>query len=633
MVFLLVGAQAIEGLHRTANHMENHISMIQEKEMSKAKVVETHEQSRSLRQAAKITKDDDKEADVADDDDDDDGDDEEDDAKEDAAEETEEKKEEQELEQAEEASLQAAKMKKADAQMHLTAYKDDRTFDTKIAAQVKLITNETQSETLSEFLGEMRTELREYSKPTYTAFLEEKVVVAEKKVADLEKELGKEPAPKPEEKVAAKEKVEKKEVVEKKPVEKTPPKKAPQDAEEESVQVVARKAGETFAISFFANVAFLAAVFAMASTENLKVRKNTWMLIDQVVLIFIAVMYFQAFDSFMDFSDLATHHHVIASILHAVIMLSMVLVLAYIFRGSNILLPILCGAGAHIVSFTSIHAAAGMQNRWWIKMSYSSLMCSFGIAVLAIGLIVIGYIMHTAKRRAGVLDDDDFMDKTDDVENDFGAMAFSVVFTMFVRFLITGHHPVDDETEFDHSAEQRLNMFLYACVCVIVAGFAVSYCTKQADEAARSGKYAKKRIMTFLSSVAAMNVAWAFLYWGEWTFFEEMFPGEAIKGRVMFAIVASVFAGLFILAISRFSRNQANEKTASASKIESVAVTAVGLVCAWSWELCFDAAVEDMVEGVGHPVAWKIASCLVMFSIIIPVYAFYIRAACERNSA
>merc|ERR1719223_2609527 len=101
-------------------------------------------------------------------------------------------------------------------------------------------------------------------------------------------------------------------------------------------------------------------------------------------------------------------------------------------------------------------------------------------------------------------------------------MAFSVVFTMFVRFILTGHHPVDDDTEFDHGPTVRLYMLLYGLCCLIVAAPVVKYCA-EASEAA-GDNYARKRVFSFIKTVACMNVAWAFLYWGEWTFFEALYP-------------------------------------------------------------------------------------------------------------
>jgi len=260
-------------------------------------------------------------------------------------------------------------------------------------------------------------------------------------------------------------------------------------------------------------------------------------------------------------------------------------------------------------------------------MSYSGAMMVFGLVVLGLGLAIIGYLVYSAKKRANVSELDDFMDKTDDLENDFGAMAFSVVFTMFMRYLLTGHHPVDDDTDFDHSAAQRSRMFIYACVCLVVAGFVVSYCSKKAEQ--YQNNYAVKRVMNFFTTVAAMNVAWAFLYWGEWEFFEALYPGEAIKGRVMFAIVTTCLGCLAMVGLTKVPRSASKGEMANVMK---VALTAISLLIAWSWELCFDAAMEQMVVGAAHPAGLKIASTLALFTIVVPVYRYYIKPACIANS-
>lgn len=550
---------------------------------------------------------------------------------------------------ADDAALKTARQTKQYAKSDLKNFKDDEAFDTKISAEVRLMTNETESPTLSSFLGALRTEMRNYNKPTYPKYLEDKLAAADQKVADLEKELGVENK-KDEEDAAADKKAEDTRRRRRKEEKKEKEDKKDDDAEDDknvkavadlakdaegtesnadAVKEVERNAGQTWAISFFANIALLAAVFAMASAANTKVRKFTWMMIDQVIAVFLAVMYFQAFDSLLDFNALPLHYHLLSTVLHAVAMLGMVLFLAYKLKGDGTGIAIVCGAGAHIVSFSSIHAGASVQNGVWVNYSMSWMMMIFGLGVLGLGLLIVGYLVWTAKKRADVLDNDAFMDKTDDLENDFGAMAFSVVFTMMIRFLITGHHPVDDDSGFTHTQAHRNGMFVYACVALIVAGFATTFCTKKAAEAEEAKNYAKKRIFVFLGSVSAMNVAWAFLYWGEWEFFEALFPGQAIKGRVMFAITTTIVGGLAIIGLTKLTRLPG--KTGKSA--ERVAVTAVSLLVAWSWELCFDAAVEDMTEGVSHPAGWKIATTLTLFAIIIPVYAFYVKPACARNGA
>lgn len=513
-----------------------------------------------------------------------------------------------------EAALDAAIRKQDKLEHNVAHFKDDEAFDTKIAEETKLMTNETQSPALASFLGSLRTEMREYAMPAYPKYLQGELEEANKKVIILEKKLhNKDAAKKAEAKKVAKEKsdeAETKETI-------TKEGKGVESAAEADAKQVAQAAGEVWAISFFANIALLTAVFAMASAADTLVKNYTWFLIDQVVAIFLAVMYFQAFDSLLDFHSMGVHDAVFASIIHAVAMLAIVLGAAIALRKQQVALAILCGAGAHIVSFSSIHAAASAQNHF-LGMSYTYTMCIFGICTLGLAIGTIGFLVYTSKKRMDLTEDDGFMDKTDDLENDFGAMAFSVVFTMFMRFMLTGHHPVDDETEFDHTREQRTAMFFYAIACVIVAGFVVSFCSKKAADP--SSTYAIKRVMNFITTVATMNVAWAWLYWGEWEFFEALYPGEAIKGRVMFAITMSLIGGLGLIGLSKMSASKGAKQSE-----KKVALTALSLVIAWSWELCFDAAVEDMCEGVAHPVGWKVAATLFLAAIIIPVYAIYMK--------
>jgi len=529
-----------------------------------------------------------------------------------------------EKKKAAEAKVLATAVEKQDAaQSTLQDFKDDGAFDKKVAIEVGVIANETQSPGLSSFLGALRTEMRAYSKPSYSVYLENKVAFAEGRVAKLEAELKNHKKVEPDgsnvDEAGGK----------KKKTSVKPGKEDTKEAKAEAVSAatISQKASETWAISFFANVALMSVVFAMASASNTGVKQGTWFLIDQVVAIFLAVLYFQAFSSLMDFADFAPHNHVLVSIIHAVAMLVMVLVVARFVRNQGIVLAVLCGVGAHICCFSSIHAAASVQNMW-LGWSYTWVMCIFGLSVLGLGLAIIGYLVYSAKKQANLIDQDDFMDKTDDLENDFGAMAFSVVFTMFVRFVLTGHHPVDDDTEFDHSAQDRSRMFIYACLCLVVAGFVVSLCSKKAEE--YKDNYAVKRIMTFFTTVAAMNVAWALLYWGEWEFFEALYPGkgEEIKGRAMFAIVTTCLGCLAMVGLSKVPSSATKGNTASTMK---VSLTAISLLIAWSWELCFDTAMEQM-SGGAHPAGLKIASTLALFTIVVPVYYYHIKPACIANS-
>lgn len=517
--------------------------------------------------------------------------------------------------------VDAAKKQQFKAQSAVNSFKDHEAFDTKIATEVKLINNETQSPALASFLGELRTEVRQYAMPSYPSYLQAELDAANRKVARLEAEVKSEQersavgAP-----ATTKPKQASKKGSPAKEKEAKADEGSPETAESGG-KTAEQKAGEAFALSFFATVALLSVVFAMASSENDTLKNYTWFLMDQVVAIFIAVMYFNAFDSFLDFhkADLSQHAMVVCSIIHALVLLTIVLGLAAALRKRKVALAILCSAGAHVVSFSSIHAAAHSQNNF-VGMSYSWTFCIFGICTLTIAVLGVGYVAYSAKRRMHLSEDEEYLEKTDDLENDAAAMAVSVAWTMFVRFAITGYHPVDDEATFGHTQNQRYAMLFYAIISFVLAGIITAVCTKKAAEP--NASYMIKRLMAFCSTVVTMNVAWAVLYWGEWEFFEALYPNEEIKGKLMFAIGMTMLGGMLLLGLARMK--SADGAGALAADVR-VALVGVSLVIAWSWELCFDSAIEAMCEGVAHPAGWKIMTTLMLGAIVIPVYGLYMK--------
>jgi hypothetical protein len=511
-----------------------------------------------------------------------------------------------------ESQLSAVRIEKREHESELKSFQDDNGFAKQLAADVESIGNETQSFALARFLGSLKASQRQFAKVNYEEFLKEEIEKADKKITKLEKALDKaedESDKKDDEKDKAKK------------VHKISDKEEKKTAEEMGLPTK-QSSGATFAIAFFANVAMLALVFAMASASHKTVSNYTWFLIDQTVAIFLAVMHFQAFDSLLSFSDMGVGDEVACAIFHTLCLLTLVLTVAYFLRKQKLGMAILCGAGAHFVSFSSIHSSALLQNKVFVAYSHTVTFAVLGLCVLALGLGMICFLARHAKKRAETEGDgsfDGYVDKTDDLENDMCATAFSVVFTMLIRFMLTGHHPDDDETEFDHTARQRAIMLCYACLCLVIGAVGIVVLARKA----KGASYATKRICDFLSTVLAMNVAWAFLYWGEWEFFETLYANDPIKGRVMFAVTVTLIGGFLLIGLASLPESVGNRRIDA--RVKTLTLTALGLVIAFSWELTFDSAVEQMVEGRAHPIFLKVLSCVVMLAIIVPVYALYMK--------
>jgi hypothetical protein len=513
--------------------------------------------------------------------------------------------------------LEDAQNEAQGAQADFDDFNDDKGFQADNEQLKRQVTKETESAALATMMGKIRAEVREYAKGSYGPHLKAQVAKANARVKGLqggteEKEAEEEKESSSKEESSSEGSTPAPRIVP--PGSLSKPEVSAEDAAE--IAEIEKRAGATWAVSFFATVVVLSAVFAMASSKESKLRNYTWFLVDQVVLIFLAVLYFNAFDSALDFHDVGVHDSVVIAALHAVTVLSLILIIArFLQPRSQPAMAILCGAGAHISSFSSIQAAATAQNHI-LSMGYGWFMAFMGMCVIALALMIIGFLVYTAKKSQGLLENDSYMDASDDVENDFGSMAFSVVFTMFVRLLITGHHPVDDDSDpkTPHTEAERTWMLIWAIASLCIAGVVTRFCARKADMVKT---YGTKRVLNFIGTVATMNVAWAFLYWGEWEFFDVLFQGEELKGKVMFAVASTLLGGL---ALYSFTKMPPLDR-----RVTIVSLTAISLVIAWSWEHCFDAAVEAMTDGVAHPSFVKVTSTLVLFCVVLPVYAFNIK--------
>lgn len=377
-------------------------------------------------------------------------------------------------------------------------------------------------------------------------------------------------------------------------------------------------AGTLFTVGMFGAVVLIAVVFAMASTQNKTVRCYTWASLDNVAAVFLAVLFFQAFDSLMDDFDFPKHHKVIAAAIHAAVLLLLAFVISWRMRENKVNLAIFCAAGAHYVSFGSMHAAILFVNHHW-----SSTIEEVVMGVLLI-ILVLGAVFLAAEfgRRAAGLVDDEWQDKIDDLQNDFGAMAAAVCFSLLVRACISGeyHHISDDEeTEDAHTATERRHMLIYACVLIPVAGFLVQQMSSMQARLEAQGRlsYWTKRTIMFFTAFLCMSVAWAFLLWGEWEF-DGRDGGPVIQNKVHFALAATVVCCLSILALGQISGGAFR----SARK---VTLTALSLLVGWSWEESFDAAVESVTEDSKNPGTMKIMLALGLACVILPVYVTYLK--------
>lgn len=379
-------------------------------------------------------------------------------------------------------------------------------------------------------------------------------------------------------------------------------------------------AGYLFAVGMFGTIVTLAAVFSMASMDNSTVKCYTWAALDNVTAVFVAVLFFQAFDTLLD-EWVPEHHKVAVQVVHAVLLLVLAFVLSWKLREHPTNLAIFCAAGAHYVSFASMHAAILFLNHHWSSYVYE--VC-IGLGIVLLFLVVL-YAATEAGRKAAGMDHDEWQDKFDDLQNDFGAMAVAVCWSLLVRSCIAGeyHHiSADAESEEEHTSAERMTMLIYAIAMVPIAGFSVKMMSAASARMEAEGTltYGKKRAIMFISAVLCMSVAWGFLLWGEWEFDKTKGEGgPEIQGKVYFALTATCVCCLTIIVLGL------SGSTSRGRHERKVLLVALSLLVGWSWEESFDAAVEAVTEETGHEGRTKIAIALGLGCIILPVYAKFLK--------
>lgn len=372
----------------------------------------------------------------------------------------------------------------------------------------------------------------------------------------------------------------------------------------------------------------------------------TWQLIENVAAIFLAVMWFQAFDHFLTAGGFESHWKVTAAFLHALVLFSICVLLAWSVRDKHRYLAALTAVGAHYVSFSGLH---------WSMAAHETIfgwhwaVCLLGVFVFLLLLVCAAVFHHQIKTHAH-MDHQEWEDSVDEVENDVGGMILAFAWTTFIRYLILGRFPEHEPEpgEPRHTALQRGLFLGYAVLMAVLAFFVIRALDHWMLEHSQTASRVMIRLHLLCYPFFTMSVAWAFLMWGEWEFYESRYAENPVLGRAAFAIICTAVCLLVILGFSMFMkrRSDAAQRRAASdgddrgmqlAKIQAqveeererdirrLIVNLLSLIVAFSWEETFDAAIEGAVEGDTNAAASKVLLAIVVAICVLPVYIFYLR--------
>jgi hypothetical protein len=379
--------------------------------------------------------------------------------------------------------------------------------------------------------------------------------------------------------------------------------------------------------SMLAGALLLTGLVALTSSSDKVVAGNTWRCVEQVILVFIAVMWYQAFDDLLAQGEFAKHHETLYHCLHAAGLLVICVVVSYYLAhqkgtASRVRLAIFCGVAAHYVSFASMAAGKMAMHNHFIPPGIHFV----GLAMILIVIVVIFVVLHWIKASYGMYKDEEWAELISDVENDFAAMAFAMAFHLWVMHLIRGTNYTNAEEGESHSLLERCTLLGYAMTMTIGGSLALKPVHKFLD--ANMRPWLAARFAMFFSSFVAMAAAWAFLSWGEWEFEEVQFQFQPLLGKLAFATAIAFVSGLVLVLMAKLLPRPTEDDLGggagwkgSAARIERVVLIAIALMVAWSWEETFDEAIEGWTEGDKNAHLHKIILAVGMAAVIIPVYS------------
>jgi hypothetical protein len=210
-------------------------------------------------------------------------------------------------------------------------------------------------------------------------------------------------------------------------------------------------------------------------------------------------------------------------------------------------------------------------------------------------------------------------ESVDEIETDFFAMALAIVITEAIRFLIVGEFPrlkgVDPTKS--HTHIQKLLLLLWALTVAVFGSSVILFLNAHRER--RPFHYAGNRLVSFITSLVPMCIAWALVDWGQWHFYEAM-HAQPVYGRVLFAIACTFFglAGIWIISRPNIARSK--------PCLHEMAIKCFALMAGWSWEQAFDATFEE-----GLKIWWfKFGVAVLVGAVIVPIMALYLKPITEE---
>jgi hypothetical protein len=369
--------------------------------------------------------------------------------------------------------------------------------------------------------------------------------------------------------------------------------------------------------------------------------------IDLTTSIFLAVLWFTATSEVLEnkyLYEAFPYAEEVFAFLNLIVLYVLTMWVAYAFRENKIHLLTFAGVAGHYIAFAGIKAVGESQHMvsemapdhlsHWVTLAW----CILVLLVLA-SLSIICFYSWRKK-----VEDKELHEAIEDLELDVVGLVLSFAIMQSLRHGLTGNYPsnahllqvdatldgrldacsktivVHGPHHRDHTQAQRTFMLLWSIGLTILACLILN--PLQAIKH-KHGYFVQKSIHV-CQVVLVMCVAWGYLLWGEWQFYETLFHGDLMFGKMVFAVIATCLGLILIVALGFGSTG----RFSLAKGYADLCVMAISLVVAWSWEHCFHQAINVIAHqyevGYGGLVPKVVLALSVPF-VILPGYLMYLK--------
>lgn len=361
----------------------------------------------------------------------------------------------------------------------------------------------------------------------------------------------------------------------------------------------------------------------------------TLKLIDVFVSIFLAVIWYSVFDQFIITFRLGRGKEGLLQSVDSNVFFFLVFTSLYLgacricftLRDATQSLIIFGGCAGHFIAFCAIGwALEGQSAVANSPLNPAPRMCSF---VFCLGPVFMSYVIRIITKSAFLdrVSHPELTEVVDEMQIDIICLALTFTVTQAVGHSCLGFFPDTEQhnsvNQLGHAKNFLLLMSGWMCFLIVICYLMFPRLHEL---------FSSHTKVHFIKSACFMLLAWGYLLVAQ-VLFHNHAQGGVIFMQESFSIITTFFALMALLLIHKV---EASYPTGYRPVLETrnIAVTAIALTAAWSWEHCFKEALEIIAQEyqVGlQGLVPKAVIAIILPIFMLPPYVYYIKVAVIKN--